>query len=85
MKTRIIVSLDNDLVELIRQEALHTHRRFGEVMEERLKRGYADTESGKREKPFVAEPYDTGGFAPGVDQNKLNQLFETLENEADCK
>jgi hypothetical protein len=79
MKSRTTVTLDSELVQLIREESVATRRRFGDVLNERLRSSYTIKDAAR--KKFVVKPLPTGGFAPGVDANKLNQLFDSLEAE----
>ena len=80
MKCRTTVTLDEELLQWVREESVATRRRFGEVLNDRLRRGYSVNKGTKR---FIVRPLKMGGFAPGVDQDKLNQLFDTLESEKD--
>jgi hypothetical protein len=70
------------LFDLVRQEAARSRRQFKDVLNERLRQGFSAGE-GKRPKgkKFKVNPYGSGGFAPGVDEKKLNQLYDTLEIE----
>jgi len=79
---RTTLTIDDDLVDLVRQEAARTRRQFKDVLNERLRLGFIGA-SGKRPKraKFKVEPFRSRGFAPGVDEQKLNQLFDTLEIE----
>jgi hypothetical protein len=79
---RTTLTIDDDLFDLLRQEAARTRRPFKDVLNERLRLGFSET---RKKQPkstrFRVKPFHTGGFAPGVDEKKLNQLFDTLEIE----
>jgi hypothetical protein len=79
---RTTLTIDDDLFDLVRQEAARTRRQFKEVLNERLRKGLTE-HNGKRPKraKFKVKPFPRGGFAPGIDETKLNQLFDTLEIE----
>lgn len=79
MKKRTTVALEDDLFQQVQQEAAHTRRRFDEVLNDRLRRSYSTPIMRPRRK-FKVEPFQTNGFAPGVDERKLNQLFDSLES-----
>lgn len=85
MKCRTTVTLDQELIQLVREEAVATHRRFAEVLNDRLRRGFTAKERLPRTKRFTVKPLPAGGFAPGVDENKLNQLFDAIESETNRK
>lgn len=77
---RTTVTLDDELFHRLREEAARSRRRFGDVLNERLRLGFLSGGSPKsRRAKFKVEPFPKGGFAPGVDERKLNQLLDTLE------
>lgn len=79
---RTTLTIDDDLFDRIRQEAVRTRRRFRDVLNERLRLGFSAGRSAARDTPkFKVEPFATKGFAPGVDEKKLNQLLDLLESE----
>jgi hypothetical protein len=79
---RTTLTIDDDLFDRIRQEAARTRRRFRDVLNERLRLGLSAHSSLRKNAPkFTVEPFVTNGFAPGVDEKKLNQLFDLLESE----
>lgn len=79
---RTTLTIDDDLFHLVRQEAARTQRQFKDVLNQRLRMGFSGNKRkmGKGRK-FRVDPFPAGGFAPGVDEEKLNQLFDTLEIE----
>jgi hypothetical protein len=79
---RTTLTIDDDLFDRIRQEAARTRRRFRDVLNERLRLGFSTGNTAPRAAPkFKVEPFSTSGFAPGVDEKQLNQLFDVLESE----
>jgi hypothetical protein len=76
---RTTLTVDEELFHMIREEAARTKRSFREVLNARLRQGFSV--SGTKRPKFKVEPFDTGGLVPGVDGEKLNQLFDTLEAE----
>ncbi len=78
---RTTLTLDDDLFQLVREEAARTHRSVREVLNERLRRGFAAPRRPRGAARFVVEPFPTRGFAPGIDEARLNQLLDTLETE----
>jgi len=76
------VTIDDEMFHRVREEAARTRRRVRDVLNDRLRLGYA--KQGKSKSPasrFVVKPFATKGFAAGVDERKLNQLLDTLETE----
>ncbi len=76
---RTTLTLDDEVFHMLREEAARTRRPLREVLNERLRLGLSTTTRPKSK--FKVEPFDTKGFAPGVDEKKLNQLFDILETE----
>ncbi len=77
---RTTLTVDDDLLDLVKQEAARTRRPFRDVLNDRLRLGFsaAARKSGGR---FVVEPFATKGFAAGVDERKLNQLVDELDTQ----
>jgi len=78
---RTTLTLDDALLQFLREEAARTRRPVGEVLNERLRLGFTASPRRRRAKRFVVEPFAASGFAPGIDELKLNQLADTLETE----
>ena len=76
---RTTLTLDDDLGRALREMARRRGRSFKSVVNEALRRGLAVGEkpTAPRE-PFRVESARMG-FAPGVDEFKLNQLVDELE------
>lgn len=78
---RTTLTLDDDLFRLVREEAARSRRSVREVLNERLRRGFTTVRRPRGGARFVVEPFRTRGFAPGIDEARLNQLVDTLEIE----
>ena len=76
---RTTLTLDDEVFHMLREEAARTRRPLREVLNDRLRLGFSKPMD--RRSKFKVEPFDTKGFAPGIDEKKLNQLFDTLETE----
>ena len=82
MIMRTTLTIDDDLFDLVRQEAARTRQQFKDVLNQRLRMGFSENKrKGRKRAKFRVTPFRSGGFAPGVDETKLNQLFDTLEIE----
>lgn len=77
---RTTVTLEADLVAKLKKLAHRRGLSFKATLDEVLRRGLAARERAGAREPFVVEPH-SGGFRPGVDPAKLNQLADQLEAE----
>jgi hypothetical protein len=79
---RTTLTIDDEIFHKLREEAARTRRRFGDVLNDRLRLGYSrESKPRLSSSKFVVKPFATKGFAPGVDEQKLNQLLDTLDIE----
>lgn len=76
---RTTLTLDPDVSMIVRREMRRRGRSLKAVVNEGLRRGLATPGGGSRPEPFVVEAFHLGGFRPGVDPNRLNQLLDELE------
>lgn len=76
---RTTVTIDPELFARI-EELRHRHRAtFKDTLDRLLRRGLAAEEAGGAPpQPFRVEVHD-GGFRPGVDPGRLNQLADQIE------
>lgn len=72
------MTLEPTIVTKLKKLAHKNHTSFKATVDEILRCGLAAKESNEHEPPFVVKPH-SGGFKPGVDQAKLNQLVDQLE------
>lgn len=75
------LTLDSDIADYLRERCRKDDKPFEQVVNETLRRGMESTQPPAVSKDdrarFEVAPH-SGGFAPGVDPNKLNQLLDEL-------
>lgn len=76
---RITLTLDDDLAEALKERAKLLDVPFKQVVNDTLRRGLAPGDPEDRP-VFRVRPL-RGGFQPGIDLLKLNQLNDQLEVE----
>ena len=76
---RTTLTLDDDIARFLKEQARLLDKPFKQVVNDTLRRGMSPAAWEKRA-PYRVKPL-SGGFAPGVDQEKLNQLNDELEVE----
>jgi hypothetical protein len=76
---RTTLTVDDDLMDLARQESAASRRPLRDVLNDRLRLGFSAQPARKSGSKFKVEPFKTRGFAPGIDERKLNQLLDELE------
>ena len=76
---RTTVTLDEDVAARLKELAHRRRASFKETLNYVLRRGLT-SQAGTREpsERYVVEPH-AGGFRPGIDPAKLNQLVDELE------
>lgn len=75
------MTLEPDLAKKIKMLAHRRGLSFKQALNDVLRRGLAPAlEPGDPRAPFRVSPH-TGGFRPGIDPGKLNQLVDQLEVE----
>lgn len=76
---RTTVTLDPDVAAKLKELAHRRRTSFKETLNDVIRSGLSSP-AGTREPPerYVVEPH-AGGFRPGVDPDKLNQLIDELE------
>ncbi len=77
---RTTLTIDNDIAEYLKGQSRLHEKSFKQVVNETLRRGMSSSVNDRPRKPFKVKPFP-GGFAPGVDPLKLNQLVDQLEVE----
>jgi hypothetical protein len=75
---RTTVTLDPDVAARLKELAHQRQASFKETLNDVLRRGFSGTGSRKSAGKFVVRPH-AGGFRPGIDPTKLNQLLDELE------
>ena len=76
---RTTLTLDDDLARSLKEQARLLDKPFKQVVNDTLRRGMSPA-VGETRAPYRVKPIH-GGFAPGVDPEKLNQLNDELEVE----
>lgn len=76
---RTTLTLDDDIAHSLKEKARLLNKPFKQVVNDTLRRGMSPT-IGETRAPYRVKPL-RGGFAPGVDPEKLNQLNDELEVE----
>ncbi|MGH2355013.1 MAG: type II toxin-antitoxin system antitoxin VapB33 [Chloroflexota bacterium] len=78
---RTTLTLDDDVVALVREEMERAGTPFKQVVNQAIRLGFRAGMAPERRQPFRTRPH-AFGFKPGVDLDKLNQLADELEAEA---
>ena len=76
---RTTLTLDDDIARSLKEQARLNNKPFKQVVNDTLRRGLSPAVREPRA-PYRVKPIHSG-FAPGVDQEKLNQLNDELEVE----
>lgn len=76
---RTTVTLDPDVATKLKELAHRRRASFKETLNDVIRRGLS-SQAGTRESSerYIVEPH-AGGFRPGIDPDKLNQLVDELE------
>ena len=73
---RTTLTIDNDIADSLKEQARLQGRPFKQVVNDALRRGLSQT--AREDLPvFRVKPFP-GGFQPGIDPLKLNQLNDEL-------
>lgn len=77
---RTTVTLDPDVAEKLKAYAHRGHLSFKQALNELIRRGLQSQQQATKRARFQVEPHH-GGFRPGIDPARLNQLLDELEVE----
>jgi len=77
---RTTVTLEPDVAARLKELAHKRRASFKATLNDVLRKGLAPQHDAPRPPRFEVEPH-SGGFRPGVDPGKLNQLVDQLEAE----
>lgn len=78
---RTTLTLEPDLARRLKELAHRRRSSFKETVNDVLRRGLTVQDASARRGPrFSVEPHE-GGFRPGIDPGKLNQLLDQLDAE----
>lgn len=75
---RTTVTIEPDLAAKLKELAHRRRASFKATLNDVVRRGLAAQSEAKRLAPFVVEPH-AGGFRPGIDPARLNQLLDQLD------
>lgn len=75
---RTTVTLDEDLAARLKELAHRRRAPFKDVINDVIRRGLAAADEPGTVQPFRVVPH-AGGFLPGVDPGRLNQLLDELD------
>ena len=77
---RTTVTLEPDLAKKVKVLAHRRGLSFKQALNEVIRRGLAPPAHPDKPAPYTVQPH-VGGFRPGIDPGKLNQLVDQLEVE----
>lgn len=77
---RTTVTLEEDVVHRLKELAHQRKASFKETLNEVIRRGLTAQLPAAAGARFQVEPH-AGGFRPGIDPNRLNQLLDELDAE----
>ena len=75
---RTTVTLDPDVAEKLKAYAHRGKLSFKQALNELIRRGLQSQQTIAKRNRFRVEPHH-GGFRPGIDPGRLNQLLDELE------
>lgn len=77
---RTTVTLEPDLAKKVKALAHRRKLSFKQALNEVIRRGLTSPDRQAAQTRFTVQPH-AGGFRPGIDPGKLNQLVDQLEVE----
>lgn len=77
---RTTVTLEPDLAKKVKALANRRKLSFKQALNEVIRRGLTAPDRPEAQTRFTVQPH-AGGFLPGIDPGKLNQLVDQLEVE----
>ncbi len=77
---RTTVTLDSDVAEKLKAYAQRGKLSFKQALNDVIRRGLQSQQQPPRRARFKVVPYQ-GGFRPGIDPRRLNQLLDELETQ----
>ena len=78
---RTTLTLDPDVADQLKERARREGKSFKELVNESLRRGLSVVPADLSDRPAFRVVPHRGGFRPGVDWTKLNQLADDLETD----
>lgn len=80
MGIRTTITLDEDVLERVKQESRHRGTSFKDTLNELLRVGLLQQEAKPRRRKFKVEPFDMG-LRPGLNYDSTEALLEYGEGE----
>lgn len=77
---RTTVTLDDDVADRIKELSHQRRASFKETLNDVIRQGLSAPAPRVAQPQFQVEPH-AGGFRPGIDLNRLNQLLDELDVE----
>ena len=77
---RTTLTLDDDVADFLREQAQLQNKPFKQMVNDTLRRGMSPAV--REDRPVFRVTPLRGGFRPGVDPLRLNQLNDELETQA---
>jgi hypothetical protein len=78
---RTTLTLDPDVVQLLKQEEHRLRKSFKEVVNDAIRRGLSPQTRAQARRPYRVRPHRTG-LRAGIDAGGFNRLVDELEDEA---
>ena len=78
---RTTLTLDDDVAAFLKEQCRLHNKPFKQMVNELLRRGMIPATEGHKVPKFRVVP-NHSGLLPGIDPQKLNQLYDQLETEA---
>jgi hypothetical protein len=78
---RTTLTLDPDVVQLLKAEAHQQRKSFKEVVNEAIRRGLSSSGRARARGRYRVKPHKTT-LRPGIDAMSFNKLADELEDEA---
>lgn len=78
---RTTLTLDDDVAAFLKEQCRLHNKPFKQMVNEVLRRGMTPVTGGAEVPEFRVVP-NPSGLLPGIDPQKLNQLYDQLEIEA---
>lgn len=78
---RTTLTLDDDIAKALERESQAGRLSFKEVVNQTLRRGLVLGKIAETARPKVTAKSFGGGVLPGVDPDRMNQLYDELEAE----
>ena len=78
---RTTLTIDPDVAKKIEQERRRTQRSLKDIINDALRAGLSGAVPPRAELPRFRVNAKRGGFRPGIDPERLNQLLDQLDAE----